>query len=527
MKSVDTDNYDNRDVSRRLFIKYIAAAAIPLFSATSGCCGCCPISTPTPAPTITTTPTPSLQINVPIKPINLCYSPFRDGQNPELGPGMCVYPTTDQIDEDIKFLSNITTCIRTYSSSNIHVNVPEIAKKYQLLVHQGIFLGDDSAVNEDEIRSAKTLVDRNLVDSLIVGNETLMLNKLPKDKLIDYIRSVKKIVPSGLPVTTADGWVQWRDNEDLVNEVDYILVHIYPFWDDKPVEGAASYVLEKYQLLKDKYPGKEIIIGETGWPSAGDPLWTGVSSSVIPGEYNQSKFVEEFDKLAQEKGIKYFLFEAFDEEWKWKERRTSGSGGSTTEPYDRNYCGNYAGSSWGIFRSNSALKSQLSKIFSVSSMINSRFIRDICVGSQLCAGYDMGVDSSGKRYDWVKNDNGSMCMSYPAGQSWGSVFITVGQPKDKPRPWKDYSKFSNILVDLRGVNGGESIGIGVKDAEDPDDGSEIKIKISNIPQEWKTYSFKLSDFYKARIDQLYVVLEFVFDGDKQETVYFRNIRYTP
>lgn len=257
MKSEDNDSsyYPDQDVSRRNFLKYIAIASASLFSAASGCCRYIttnPLPTPatSPAPLPAATQAPISQIMVPVQPINLCYSPFRDGQDPTMGPGKCVYPTQVQIEEDLKFLSNITTCIRTYSSSGIHAIVTETAKKYKLSVHQGIFLGDDPKVNEDEINSAKALADKNLIDSVIVGNETLLLKKMPKDRLIEYIHQVKWLMPSGIPVTTADGWAQWQDNRDLADTVDYILVHIHPFWDDKPIEGAASYVLETYQQLK-------------------------------------------------------------------------------------------------------------------------------------------------------------------------------------------------------------------------------------------------------------------------------------
>ncbi len=137
----------------------------------------------------------------------------------------------------------------------------------------------------------------------------------------------------------------------------------------------------------------------------------------------------------------------------------------------------------------------------------------------------MGVDSSGRKQDWVKSSDGVVCMSYPAGEQWGAVFITVGPPVDGPRPWKDYTNFNRISVDLKGKAGGELLSIGIKDAQDADDGSETKVKIPNIPQEWKTYTCDLTRFKTADRGQLYVVLEFVFD-DTQETVYFRNIKYS-
>jgi len=122
---------------------------------------------------------------------------------------------------------------------------------------------------------------------------------------------------------------------------------------------------------------------------------------------------------------------------------------------------------------------------------------------------------------------GAMKMAYPPGQSWGAVFITVGQPKDPPRPWKDYSSFRAISVDLRGEIGGESVEVGIKDSSDPDDGSETKILVPQLSTGWQTYEFPLSSFDTADLEKLYVVTEFVFAGPTSQTVYFRNVRYFP
>src|ERR1039457_6398131 len=63
--------------------------------------------------------------------------------------------------------------------------------------------------------------------------------------------------------------------------------------------------------------------------------------------------------------------------------------------------------------------------------------RDVLVGSSLTSGFDMGVNSSGGKTDWLKRDFGQNClkMSYPYGQSWGAVLVTVGMPKEPPRPY--------------------------------------------------------------------------------------------
>ena len=56
-------------------------------------------------------------------------------------------------------------------------------------------------------------------------------------------------------------------------------------------------------------------------------------------------------------------------------------------------------------------------------------------------------------------------MSYPAGASWGAVFITIGKPKDPPRPSQDLAAFDTLLVEMKGESGGEELDIGLKTSD--------------------------------------------------------------
>lgn len=152
-------------------------------------------------------------------------------------------------------------------------------------------------------------------------------------------------------------------------------------------------------------------------------------------------------------------------------------------------------------------------------------VKPIYVGQTLSQGYDMGVNSSGEKTYWLTNMNGYMKMIYPSGQSWGAVFVTVGHPRNPPRPSQDFSSYKSLSVELRGETGLESVDIGIKDSEDPDDGSESKITIVDLTTDWKKYIFPLDEFKTADIAHLYVLIEFVFDGAEGETIYFRNIEY--
>lgn len=115
-------------------------------------------------------------------------------------------------------------------------------------------------------------------------------------------------------------------------------------------------------------------------------------------------------------------------------------------------------------------------------------------------------------------------MTYPSGQSWGSVFITEGKPIPPPRPGKDLSKYHQLSLELRGQVGGEFMLIGIKDKNKPDDGTETKVPVSGLTTDWKPFVFPLSKFKGADLHNLYVVIEFVFAGTPA-TVCARNIQY--
>jgi hypothetical protein len=140
----------------------------------------------------------------------------------------------------------------------------------------------------------------------------------------------------------------------------------------------------------------------------------------------------------------------------------------------------------------------------------------------------MGVDTSEEETEWVRGMDGYVCMDYPSGQSWGAVFITVGEPRDPPRPGIDLSDYGTLSIELRGEIGGERVWVGIKDKTDPDTGEETKLLVQDLTTEWQTRTFDLQEFVTADLTRLYVVTEFVFEpGTPAETVCFRRIQYLP
>src|SRR5258708_17862341 len=96
-------------------------------------------------------------------------------------------------------------------------------------------------------------------------------------------------------------------------------------------------------------------------------------------------------------------------------------------------------------------------------------VQDVLIGANLTSGFNMGVNSSGGRTDWLESEGSDFKMSYPANQTWGAVFITVGQPKDPPHPFRDFSAYRTLSLEMKGGAGSRTIDVGIKTNTHNDD----------------------------------------------------------
>jgi hypothetical protein len=151
--------------------------------------------------------------------------------------------------------------------------------------------------------------------------------------------------------------------------------------------------------------------------------------------------------------------------------------------------------------------------------------KQVMVGSTLQSGFDMGVNSSEGKTDWVTNMDGYFSLAYPNDQAWGALFITVGKPRNPPRPFMDLSSYKTLKLEMKGQNGGELVSIGVKTNTQPDDGTETKMPL-RVSKDWETYQFDLVSFERADPKRLYIVTEVVFDGVVGKTVMLQNISFS-
>ncbi|MBU3912466.1 MAG: hypothetical protein KKE50_00075 [Nanoarchaeota archaeon] len=425
-----------------------------------------------------------------------CYGPFRKNENPDKG----VYPTKKEIEEDLSFVSKFTGKIRTYGNTDTLSAIPEICEKNNLDCYVGAWLGKERIENEKEINALLKIAksENKNIKGLIVGNEVTLRRDLKKQELSDLIKKVNDT--TDIPVGTAEIWGSLVENKDIAKNADFILVHVHPYWEGIPIEKAPEYVIERYKQIKEMFPDKKVMIGETGWPSRGKAM-----RGAVPSEENQKKFFKEFTGLAKKEKVPYFYFEAFDEDWK-------------------NKFEGEAGAYWGVLQSSGKLKPLFLELFNreVKNGIErkERKVEKILLKSGAVVYNEAG--SSDNKFEptgymgelesiAVERDckdspySGKTCtkikFSPQAGLSWAGVYWQYPINNWGDYPGYEMKDVSKLTFWARGDNGNEKAEFKVgginrdfhKDSTKKygDSFGPKSTSIINLTKEWKKYEIDL------------------------------------
>ncbi|MBM7122533.1 glycosyltransferase [Dyella kyungheensis] len=242
-------------------------------------------------------------------------SAFQRYQNPLKND----FPSDEEIDSDLKLLKRYTPRIRTYSTLQ-NPQVYRLAEKEGLQVMAGAWVDRRLDNNEKEIDTLIAQARRypNSINRVVVGNEVLFRNDIPPEQLMAYADRVRAAIHQ--PVTIAEPWHIWAKYPELAEHVDFITVHLFPYWNGIAVTGqgkgleafpAVSDALGSYDALKKMFPNKPIVIGEIGWPSNGDRY-----KYADPSVSNEAIFLRTWFNEAKKRNIDYYVMEAFDQPWK-------------------------------------------------------------------------------------------------------------------------------------------------------------------------------------------------------------------
>jgi len=264
----------------------------------------------------------------------LCFSPYLGRRT----PGEIPQINERQINTRLEIIAPHIEWVRTFGCTGGLEGTGEIAHQLGLKVAQGAWLDDDLTTNEEEMSNLIEAAKAGYLDIAVVGGEVLLRDDLSEKQLIQYINRVKRAVPE-IPIATAMVFNEIKHHPDVISAVDIILVSYYPFWEGINIDNAIATLHAWHEEIKKLAVDKEVIIGETGWPSCGDAI-----GDAVPSPENSGFYFLNFVSWARVNNVPYFYFEAFDELWK--------------ETYEGspNAC-------WGIWERNGNMKPQMREIF--------------------------------------------------------------------------------------------------------------------------------------------------------------------
>jgi exo-beta-1,3-glucanase (GH17 family) len=253
----------------------------------------------------------------------ISYGAYRDGEGPDQG-----LTSQANILEDMQILARRWNLIRLYGADDQSQNVLEVIEenKLPIRVMQGIWLDGHKteAENAEQVRRGIELANRfpEIVVAVNVGNEIFVdwsWHRLDDmDKVIGQIRDVRASVEQ--PVTVSDDYNFWNkpQAQKIADEVDFICLHAYAFWNNKTLDVAMDWTDSIYRDIQSRHPEHRIAYCETGWPTSriyNDGSYEGGLIGKA-GENEQEVFFDQYDPWAERNRVISFYFSSFDEKWK-------------------------------------------------------------------------------------------------------------------------------------------------------------------------------------------------------------------
>jgi exo-beta-1,3-glucanase (GH17 family)/cellulose synthase/poly-beta-1,6-N-acetylglucosamine synthase-like glycosyltransferase len=239
----------------------------------------------------------------------MAFSPFQADQD----PAERTLPSIVQLDADLALLARAAvSSVRTYSALDDLAEVPAVAAKHNMRVTIGAWIDRRRQTNEREVAAAIDLSRQHSnVIRVVIGNETVLRGDLTVEEISAYLDRARDAIAQ--PVSTAEPWHVWMRHPQLADHVDFLGVHLLPYWEGVSIEDSMEFMVSRMELLKRTFPDKPIVILEVGWPSDGRTRGSAVASAS-----NEALFLRRFLARARDEGYVYYIMEAFDQPWKAK-----------------------------------------------------------------------------------------------------------------------------------------------------------------------------------------------------------------
>ncbi len=263
------------------------------------------------------------------------YSGYRAGQSPREE----IYPNKTEIFEDLEILEGKYQYIRLFDMSVHALQVLELIRdndlNFKVMLGLSLYAEENHEhhpfyppYHEKDLEANKMKNDiliqemidlalkfRDIVFSISIGNEVRSIwsnSRISIQRLIETAKILK--TTTQIPITYCEEYETWiRELSPLASTLDFISMHSYPVWQGYDIDQGLERLKENYQEVRDKYPDKDIVITETGWPTSSHGARI---KKDIATTSNQQRYIKDVTSWSIKNKVIVFIFEAFDEPWK-------------------------------------------------------------------------------------------------------------------------------------------------------------------------------------------------------------------
>lgn len=189
------------------------------------------------------------------------------------------------------------------------------AKRNNLKVFAGIW-DPAMAASEAQLLIDGVKDDWSRIHSVVVGNEVLS-GGMALETLMGGITTARSMLQEAGydgPITTVEVYSKlWeKQYEPLCDVIDYVAANCHPYFNDQQTpENAGTFVRGEANDLRTKFCDKDVVITESGWPTAGQ-----TNGKAVPGPANQRTAIKALSKEFSSDKEALVLFSAYDDPWK-------------------------------------------------------------------------------------------------------------------------------------------------------------------------------------------------------------------
>jgi glucan 1,3-beta-glucosidase len=265
-------------------------------------------------------------------PVQLYGLNFEVRRGADWNPNKC--KSREEVSRDLSLLSRLTNRFRILSLTDCGQGelVLDVARELGLKIWLGIWVSEDEAVFLYELAVLQDMLDRGLIDDTVlgisVGSESIYREEVTANQIIGYKDQVKQVlVDSGkgdadiFPVAICDIAPTFQYNFGLISESDIVMTNSFPFWEGVNINRAIERLETQISPISNfaATENKQVILGETGWPSAGYIPGVGIAGPALQAQY----FTEFYCRMHHELGWQYYYFTGIDNAWRQEQDKNN------------------------------------------------------------------------------------------------------------------------------------------------------------------------------------------------------------